>query len=123
MEWKDLKSIFAVERIVKENDKTSTETSYYISGLEAAQERFLEIVREHWQVESMHYILDVVMSEDECRLYSANAQKAMNVFRKLSVAVHKNYITKMNSKISMRRNMNRCSMDDNLLIAVIEAFV
>lgn len=123
LEWKDLKSIFAVERIVKENDKTSIETSYYISSLEAAPERFLEIVREHWQVESMHYILDVVMSEDECRLYSANAQKAMNVFRKLSVAMHKNYITKMNSKISMRRNMNRCSMDDNLLIAVIEAFV
>ncbi len=74
-------------------------------------------------MESMHYILDVVMSEDECRLFSANAQKTMNVFRKLSVAVHKNYITKMNSKISMRRNMNRCSMDDNLLINVIEAFV
>ncbi|MCD8214389.1 MAG: ISAs1 family transposase [Clostridiales bacterium] len=122
-EWTELKSIFAVERIVTENNVTSTETSYYISSLEAAPERFLEIVREHRKIESMHYTLDVVMSEDECQLYSANAQKTMNIFRKLAIAMHKNYISHTKSKISMRRNMNRCSMDDNLLIEVIKTFL
>ncbi|MCD8215138.1 MAG: ISAs1 family transposase, partial [Clostridiales bacterium] len=122
-EWTELKSIFAVERIVTENNVTSTETSYYISSLEAAPERFLEIVREHRKIESMHYTLDVVMSEDECQLYSANAQKTMNIFRKLAIAMHKNYIFQTKSKISMRRNMNRCSMDDDLLIKVVKTFV
>ena len=36
--------------------------SRYLSG-----QRFAEAVRGHWSIESMHWVLDVIFREDDCR--------------------------------------------------------
>ncbi|MDR1236320.1 MAG: ISAs1 family transposase, partial [Holosporaceae bacterium] len=58
--WTGLKSVFAIERTVTTKHKTSTETNYYVSSLDEKPEKLLRIVREHWKIESMHWLLDVV---------------------------------------------------------------
>ncbi|MDR0606284.1 MAG: ISAs1 family transposase, partial [Bacteroidales bacterium] len=63
--------------------QTTMETSYYISSLDETPEKLLQTVREHWKIESMHWLLDVVFSEDECRLKNYEGQKTLNSFRKL----------------------------------------
>lgn len=30
------------------------------------------IAREHWKIESMHWMLDVTFSEDDCRFFDEN---------------------------------------------------
>lgn len=85
-DWKDIKSIIRVEseRIIK--GKSSKEIRYYISSLIADPNGFLESIRAHWGVESMHWILDVAFLEDACRIRSKNGPENFNVLR--HVALH-----------------------------------
>lgn len=119
-DWKDLNNIVAIERIVEEGDNKSKEMSYYISSLKTTPEDYLRIIRSHWQVESMHWFLDVVMKEDECRVLSKNGLRNLNVFKKLSLAMHKNYIKTEEKKISMKRSMHKCLLNDERLLKVLQ---
>jgi predicted transposase YbfD/YdcC len=108
-EWRGFKGICAVHRRTAMRGEKSDETSYYLSSLDVPCEEMLRIVREHWQIESMHWMLDVVFTEDDCRLFSANSRKSMNVLRKLALALHKNYVSTLPQKTKpiIRRNMRR----------------
>ena len=119
--WMGLKSVFAVERIIITPKKTSRETSYYISSLEVGEEKFLSVVREHWKIESMHWILDAVFGEDDCDYHSEQAHITINIFRKFAIALHKKYLTKIKSKRSIRQNLLSCLLNDKLLLDVILA--
>jgi predicted transposase YbfD/YdcC len=120
-EWRGLKAIYAIHRTTTVGDKKSDETSYYLSSRDVPCEEMLRIVREHWQIESMHWMLDVVFTEDNCRLFSVNSQKSMNVLRKLAVALHKKFVSSLSQKTkpSIRRNMHRALMSEEVLLGVI----
>ena len=64
-----------------------------------------QVVREHWKIKSMHWILDVVFSEDECRVLSVNGQKTLNILGKLTLLIHKQYIHRLMMKDSMLCNV------------------
>lgn len=119
--WHGLKGIYAIQRKTTENNRKSEETSYYLSSLDVPCEEMLRIVREHWQIESMHWMLDVVFSEDDCRLFSVNSQKSMNALRKLAVALHKSYISALpqKTKPSIRRSMRRAFIGEEILLDVL----
>jgi predicted transposase YbfD/YdcC len=116
--WAGIKSIFAVRRIVETKHGTTVEVSYYISSLDASPEKMLYIVRSHWGIESMHWLLDVVFSEDECAYTSENAQKTLNILRKFALLLHKIFIAENNLKTSIKMSMFNCLLDDELLIRV-----
>jgi predicted transposase YbfD/YdcC len=115
-QWIGLKSIFAVKRITETKISRTAEVSYYISSLAVSPEKMLDIVRSHWKIESMHWCLDVIFSEDECRILSLDGQKTLNAFRKLALLLHKTYIKEHNLKIAIKNNMLACMMNDDLLI-------
>ena len=75
--------------------KHTHEIEYYISSLDVSAERLMEIAREHWKIESMHWMLDVTFFEDQCRFSSENAQKTLNAMRKCALAVHKDFFLKV----------------------------
>jgi predicted transposase YbfD/YdcC len=116
-EWKGLKKIFAVKREVERNGEKSTEISCYLSSKNTTAENLLSYTRNHWQIESMHHILDVTYNEDKCRLLSQKAQENLNIFRKIGISIHKQYLKKR--KKSIRSNMFNCLIDDNYLLEVI----
>ena len=118
-EWTGLHSVFAIRRTTSKDDIKSVETNYYISSLRVGAERFLKIVRDHWKIESLHWQLDVVFSEDDCRRMSKNGQKSMNIFRKIALAVHKNYKEQTQHKKSLKKQMFTCLLNDNELFRVI----
>jgi predicted transposase YbfD/YdcC len=64
-EWKGLAKIFAVKRKVEKNGHKSEELSCYLSSKNTTAEKLLSYTRTHWQIESMHHILDVTFDEDE----------------------------------------------------------
>lgn len=119
-EWKGLKNIFAIERTIEENNKTSKEISYYITSLDCELKELLEYTREHWKIESMHWQLDMTYSEDKCRVISETAQKNLNVLRKLGLSVHKNYLANINAKRpNIKKNMFKSLLNDKTLIEVL----
>jgi predicted transposase YbfD/YdcC len=84
--WKGIKSLIRIESERVIEGKSSIEVHYYISSLEAKPHEFLEAVRAHWGVESMHWILDVAFLEDACRIRRGNGPENFNVLR--HVALH-----------------------------------
>ena len=119
--WAGLKAVFAVRRIVTSKGKTTDETSYYITSNDTTPEELLRIVREHWKIESLHWLLDVTFSEDECRVLSENGQKTLNIFRKLALMLHKRFIHSLARKVSVKANLLKCLMDDNHLCRLIDS--
>ena len=104
-EWSGLKCVFSIERTVETGQKRTHEIEYYISSLDTSAERLMEIAREHWKIESMHWMLDVTFSEDQCHFSSENAQKTLNAMRKCALAVHKNFLLKVHKKSSLKSSM------------------
>lgn len=116
-EWKGLKKIFAVVREVEKEEKITKEISCYISSKNATAEDLLRYTRNHWQIESMHHILDVTYDEDRCKMLTQKAQENMNIFRKMGVSVHKKYLK--DKKQTVKSSMFNCLLNDNLLLEVI----
>ncbi|GAB2021032.1 hypothetical protein RyT2_01050 [Pseudolactococcus yaeyamensis] len=59
----------------------------------------------------MHWVLDVDFSEDECQVESENAQKTLNVFRKLAILAHRNYL---------KQNILKCLINEDILRSVLK---
>lgn len=115
-EWENVKQIFCIKREVEKNGKKSIEKSYYLTSLMDGPEKLMKYARNHWKIESMHWILDVDFKEDKCPVKSENTQKILNIMRKLSIKLHSDYIKKNNPKrktiISSIRN---CLTNDEKL--------
>ena len=58
-EWSGLKSIVMEEKTIEKAGKKRTEMRYYISSMEKDIESVSRAVRGHWNIESMHWHLDV----------------------------------------------------------------
>jgi predicted transposase YbfD/YdcC len=121
-EWSALHTVFAVEHIVETKHKTTKEMNYYISNLIETPEKLMQITREHWKIESLHWILDVVFSEDECRLESEESNKTLNSFRKLAILVHRTHVKSNKLKISGKQSILKAMLDENYLCQVIGNF-
>ncbi len=63
-EWEGLKAIDMVVSRRREKESESTEVRYYLSSIKDGN-KFSEVVREHWGIESMHWLLDVTFNEDK----------------------------------------------------------
>jgi predicted transposase YbfD/YdcC len=84
--WSKFKSVGLVESVRKVDDKTTIETRYFISSLEENAEQFANSVRSHWGIEnSLHWVLDVALREDDCRIRKDNAPQNFAVLRQIAV--------------------------------------
>ena len=116
-EWKELKRVFSIVREVNREGKNTKEISYYLSSKDDSAEKLLSYVRNHWKIESMHYILDVTYNEDRCKILNKKGQENLNIFRKMGISIHKNYLK--NKKQTVKANMFNCLLNDSSLLEVI----
>jgi len=80
-----LKSVGLVESVRTVDGKTTVETRYYISSL-SIMPNYLGNQFEVTGVEnSLHWVLDVALSEDDCRIRKDNAPENFAVMRRLAV--------------------------------------
>jgi len=79
--FKQCKYIVKVDRTVKVKSKISNEIVYYISNLEAEASEFNRGIRNHWLIESMHWIKDVVFKEDNSLIRKGNAPQNLTILR------------------------------------------
>ncbi len=125
-EWKNVKQIFCIKREIEKSGKKTEEKSYYLTSLMEGSEKLMKYARNHWKIESMHWILDVNFKEDDCPVRSENTQKILNMLRKLAIKLHSDYIEKTKPKrktiISSIRNCltNNRKLEDFLNTAFYE---
>lgn len=87
--WKKLAGVGMVERTREINGKRSTERALYIgsAGITNA-EVFAQAARAHWGIEnSLHWVLDVVFREDDCRVRLGHAPRNFSTLRKFALSL------------------------------------
>jgi len=95
------------------------EYRYYISSAALTKARFATAVRSHWAVEnSLHWVLDVSMKEDECQIYRGNAAEILSGARKLALNMLRAETTR---KVSVPRKQKRAHGSTDYLEKVLAA--
>lgn len=117
--WSKLQSVGLVESVRTVDGKTTIETRYYISSLENNAEVFGQSVRGHWGIEnSLHWVLDVALNEDDCRIRKDNAPENFAVMRRLAV----NLLGREKShKRGVKNKQFLAAMDNEYLTKVLAA--
>lgn len=120
--WTGLKTIIKVTARVEEkaSGKTTEETRWYISSLALNARQAQHAVRSHWQVESMHWMLDMTFREDESRIRKGNGALAFNVLRKLALNLFKQDET---VKASVARKKKMATLDDEFRSVLLESLI
>jgi predicted transposase YbfD/YdcC len=100
----------------KASGAVQRQTRYYLlSRLMSAQE-FLDTVRAHWTIEnSLHWVLDVIMREDQARARKDHAPANLAMLRRLAL----NTIKRNQDKGSNRLKFKRAGWDDRFLRKLI----
>lgn len=119
-QWSGLNSIIQVTSQVHEKmtGNETIETRWYISSLDLNAKQALNAVRSHWQVESMHWMLDMTFREDESRIRKKQGPLVFNVMRKIAMALFKQDTTK---SASMARKKKMAGLDDSYRSTLLES--
>jgi hypothetical protein len=83
--WPGLKQGFELRRERRIKGKTTVEVVYGVTSLspqEADAAKLLVFVRDHWKIENeLHYVRDVTLGEDACRVRSGAAPQVLAALR------------------------------------------
>ena len=114
--WPGVKAIGYALRITTHADGTQTsEVRYYICARYMSGKRFGEAVRGHWEIESMHWVLDVNFREDDSRTRERTLGNNLSWLRRFAVSLLKRHP----GKDSLRGKMLSCMMDTDFLTEVL----
>ncbi|TBU77710.1 ISAs1 family transposase [Pseudomonas daroniae] len=114
--WPGLKSLVMVESTRELGERIERETRYYLSSLTLPADEQGPMVRDHWAVEnSLHWVLDMVFRDDECRVRTANAPANFTTLKHMAL----NLLRRPNDKLSIRARRKAAGWDDDFLAGLI----
>lgn len=114
--WEGLRSIGMVERESISAGKSSLEQRYFINSIPADAKLFAHAVRAHWGIENrLHWRLDVVMREDDCRIRIGNAPAVFSMARHLSL----NLFESVSATLSLKQKRFKAALSDDFREAVV----
>jgi len=106
LNWSSLHTIIKIES-TRENiisGKITSEARYYISSLKADAKKFNQLVRSHWGVEnSLHWVLDVIFSEDISRIRKGHADQNFSTIRRIALNILKLNDTKGSLNVKRKK--------------------
>ena len=119
-QWPGLAAVGRITATRQEGERTSVESRYYLLSRTFPPERFNHIVREHWGIENrLHWVLDVVLNEDQSRNRKDNCPENLALLRKLAL----NLARLEPSTGSMRGKLKRAGWDNNYLATILSQFI
>jgi predicted transposase YbfD/YdcC len=117
--WPGLKAIGKITARREINGKTTVDTRCYLLSQAFTPERFNAIVRSHWGIENaLHWVLDVVMDEDQARNRKDHGPHNLALLRKLAL----NLAKLEPSKGSIRGKRKQAGWDNAFLIQILLRF-
>ena len=116
--WPALNSVIWIESERAIGDKRERESRFYITSLMLEAQMMAPLVRSHWAVEnSLHWVLDMVFRDDECRLRTNHAPANFCTIKHMA----QNLIRRAPGKTSMRLKRKTAGWDDDYLAGLISA--
>ena len=117
--WPGLKAVGKITASREINGKTTVETRCYLLSQAFPPERFNTVVRSHWGIENgLHWVLDVVMDEDQARNRKDHGPQNLALLRKLAL----NLAKRDPSKGSMRGKLKQAGWDNAFLTQILLQF-
>jgi predicted transposase YbfD/YdcC len=115
--WEGLRTVGMVAALRETGGKKTVERRYYLSSLPPGVETFARAVRGHWAVEnSLHWVLDVQMGEDDSRARAGYAAENLATLRRLALNLLKREATK---KRGIRGKQLNASWDHAYLLRLL----
>jgi predicted transposase YbfD/YdcC len=116
--WPGLKSVVMVESERVNAGKIETETRFYITSLALLANALGPMIRSHWMVENgLHWVLDMVFRDDECRVRTDNAPFNLAIVKHIAL----NVLRSKKTKDSLRMRRKVAAWDENALASYIAA--
>jgi len=113
--WPGLASIVEVESHRKTRTGVEKERRYFISSLPMDAKQIGTAIRFHWGIENqLHWVLDVVFKDDECRVRKDHGPENFHMMKQLAL----NVIRQANNKKSLRRRRKCAAWDDSALLGL-----
>ena len=79
-----LASLIRTTTQVERRGRITRDTRYFIASARLTPERAAEAIRNHWGIESLHWVLDVIFKEDQSRLRRGHGAQNMALVRRLA---------------------------------------
>lgn len=95
--------------------RTSEEFSYYLSSREADAAEFARVIRQHWSIESLHWVSDVTFREDSSRVRVGHWAENFGLLRRLAVSLLK----QDDSMGSLKGKRLRAGWDNEFLLRIL----
>lgn len=117
--WKKLKSIGVAIGYRKVKGKEPTlDYRYYISSAKLTEEEFASGVRGHWGIEnSLHWVLDATMKEDNCQIFRKNAAQNIASLRHIALNMMRAESTKLSIRMKRKRAWMKTEFLEQILMA------
>src|SRR5712691_8191728 len=119
--WPDLTSIAMIEAVREEPGKpASCQTRFYITSIAPDAAEFAHAARQHWAIENgLHWVLDVIYREDQCRIRKRNGPANFATIRHMTLNLLQR--TKTTKKKSIRVKRGLAALDEAFLQSVLMA--
>ena len=98
--------------------RTST-THYYLSSHAGTAAELAGVIRGHWGIESMHWVLDVVFREDDSRVRERHAGANLAMVRRVAVSLLRRTPGRKKGATTPTKR-KRAGWDDEFLLQVLQ---
>ncbi|WP_244613562.1 ISAs1 family transposase [Methylosinus sp. Ce-a6] len=117
-DWPGLEGVVMVESRREINGESTKETRFYITSLTLAADLVGPMIRDHWAIEnSLHWVMDMVFRDDECRVRTENAPANFTTLKHMA----NNLIRKAPGRDSQRLKRMTAAWDDDFLASLVAA--
>lgn len=117
-QWGGLNAVGMVKSERRIGKGIECDTRFYICSCMMSAEEFAGAVRGHWGIEnSLHWVLDVVFREDECRVRKGYGAENMSSLRRLALNLLRE--EKKICKLGVKGKRFRCAIDREYLQHVL----
>ena len=117
-EWPSPNAVVMVESQREINGKIANETRFYITSLVILANAIGPMIGAHWAIEnSLHWVMDMVFRDDECRVRTNNAPANFATCRHIAY----NLTRKAPGKDSIRLRRKTAGWDDEYLASLVAA--
>lgn len=115
-----MKTVIATETISSSKYKAgvSAEWRYYLTDHDKSNSKLPTYIRGHWQVESMHWCLDVHLNDDKDKKYEKNAAENFAKTKRFLLSLVKSKPPK-GKKRSLRSNLKQVGWDLEYLVSLL----
>lgn len=115
-DWVDLQAIVRVARTKWEGGKETFEVAHYICSRAGSAEELGSASRGHWGIENgLHWVLDVIFREDDCRLKDRTAAENLGMMRRVIASL----LRQDPSKGSVSGKLLRAGWDDEFRLHLL----